>query len=318
MAPQRGRPDSLQDIRLLPLNALRVFLAVVRQRSFRRAAEELRVTPQAVSLQIRQLEEALALQLFDRRTRTVEPTADAILLAHHVQAGFDEISEGVRRVTRARQRNRININASPYFATRHLLDRLAHFREIMPEADLRLTTMVDLPDFLRDEVDVAIQWGYGGWKPLDEILLLRDYKVLCCTPALATRLVNPADLLQMTLLHPVLSDRLWRDMLTHLGISGMPRDGIRIQDAAAMRQATLAGLGIGLISEADAAEDLRSGALVAPFGPGLMQTMPEDQVPGFHLVLPRAHRRVPQVAAFCDWVECQDWNAPTNGAGGMP
>lgn len=313
MPGQGGRE---QPLRHLPLNALRVFLAVLRQRSFRRAAEELHVTPQAVSLQIRQLEQALDLQLFDRRARTVEPTADAILLAHHVQAGFDEITEGIRRVTRARQRNRININASPYFATRHLLDRLARFRAIMPDADLRLTTMVDLPDFQRDEVDVAIQWGYGGWKGLEDIPLLRDWKVPCCTPALAARLTAPRDLLDMTLLHPVLSERLWLDVLAHLGVSGTPRDGIRIQDAAAMRQATLAGLGIGLISEADAAEDLRSGALVAPFGRDVMRGMPADQVPGFHLLLPRAHRRVPQVAAFCDWVEKEDWTTTPDRAGG--
>lgn len=311
-----GQGDREQALRHLPLNALRVFLAVLRQRSFRSAAEELRVTPQAVSLQIRQLEQALDLQLFDRRARSVEPTADAILLAHHVQAGFDEITEGIRRVTRARQRNRININASPYFATRYLLDRLARFRAIMPDADLRLTTMVDLPDFQRDEVDVAIQWGYGGWKGLEDIPLLRDWKVPCCTPALAARLTAPRDLLDMTLLHPVLSERLWLDVLAHLGVTGTPRDGIRIQDAAAMRQATLAGLGIGLISEADAVEDLRSGALVAPFGHDLMRGMPADQVPGFHLLLPRAHRRVPQVAAFCDWVEKENWTTAQDGAGG--
>jgi LysR family glycine cleavage system transcriptional activator len=299
--------DAAHALRHLPLNALRVFLAVLRQRSFRRAAEELHVTPQAVSLQIRQLEEALGLQLFDRRARSVEPMSDAILLAHHVQAGFDEITEGIRRVTRAQQRNRININASPWFATRHLLDRLARFREVMPDADLRLTTMVDLPDFQRDEVDVAIQWGYGGWKGLDAILLLRDWKVLCCTPALAARLSKPADLLDLTLLHPVLSERLWRDVLGHLGVVGQPRDGIRIADAAALRQAALAGLGVGLISEPDAREDLRAGTLVAPFGVDVMRHMPADQVPGFHLVLPRAHRRVPQVAAFTDWVEMEDW-----------
>lgn len=305
--------DAAQVLRHLPLNALRVFLAVLRQRSFRRAAEELRVTPQAVSLQIRQLEEALGLQLFDRRARSVEPTSDAILLAHHVQAGFDEITEGLRRITRAQQRNRININASPWFATRHLLDRLARFREVMPDADLRLTTMVDLPDFQRDEVDVAVQWGYGGWKGLDTTLLLRDWKVLCCTPALASRLREPADLLDMTLLHPVLSERLWRDVLGHLGVEGHPRDGIRIADAAALRQAALAGLGVGLISEPDACEDLRSGALVAPFGGDVMRHMPDDQVPGFHLVLPRAHRRVPQVAAFADWVEKEDWQGRAGG-----
>ena len=306
--------DPAPVLRHLPLNALRVFLAVLRQRSFRRAADELRVTPQAVSLQVRQLEQALGLQLFDRRARSVEPNADALLLAHHVQSGFDEIAEGIRRVTRTRQRPRININASPWFATRHLLDRLARFREIMPDADLRLTTMVDLPDF-GDEVDVAIQWGYGGWKGLDQTLLLPDWKVPCCTHALARHLDKTGSLSGMTLLHPVLSDRLWRDVLAHLGLQGAPVDGIRIADAAALRQAALAGLGLGLLSESDAREDLRSGALVAPFGTDVMRHMPADQVPGFHLVLPRSHRRLSQVAAFCDWVENEAWRTrPEGGA----
>ena len=103
----------------------------------------------------------------------VRVTGFSGLLAHFVQAAFDELEEGVRRVAKSDTRTRINLNASPYFATRYLLDRLARFREIMPDADLRLTTIVDLPDFVRDDVDVAIQWGFGGWKGLDQVLLLQ-------------------------------------------------------------------------------------------------------------------------------------------------
>lgn len=147
---------SPHDVRLPPLNALRVFHAVMRHRSFRAAADELLVTPQAVSQQIRGLEEALATTLFDRRARVVEPTEPAIVLSHFVEAGFQELAEGVRRVTRTSHRGRIHVNASPYFATRHLIDRLDRFRAISPDADLRLTTRVELPDFAADEVDVAI------------------------------------------------------------------------------------------------------------------------------------------------------------------
>ena len=65
-------------------------------------------------------------------------------------------------------------NASPYFATRYLLDRVGGFRAAVPEADLRLTTMVELPDFVADDVDLAIQWGYGTWKGYEARLLMRD------------------------------------------------------------------------------------------------------------------------------------------------
>lgn len=302
-------------LRLPPLNALRVFHTVVRHRSFRAAAEELLVSPQAVSQQIKLLEDTLGLALFDRKGRAIEPNEQAILLAHYIQAGFDEFAEGLRRVGKLGQRSRINLNASPYFATRYLLDRLARFREIMPDADLRLTTMVELPDFVSDDVDVAIQWGFGRWTQFDQVLLLRDIKVICCTPEIGRGLHVPADLLALPLLHSVLAEQLWGDVLAHLGVTGAPqRSEIRFQDAATMRRAALAGLGVGLLSRIDAEEDLASGKLVAPFGLEVMPGMPAAQIPGFYLVLPKAHRRVKPIASFCDWVKQEDWaGAPDRG-----
>lgn len=306
---------SERTIRLPPLNALRVFHAVMRHRSFRSAADDLLVSPQAVSQQIKQLEETTGVQLFERKGRTVEPTENAILLGHYVQSGFAEFAEGIRRISKTGQRDRININASPYFATRYLLEKLGGFRDIVPGADLRLTTMVELPDFARDDVDVAIQWGFGGdvqgsWKNYETRLLTRDVKVICCTPDLARQIASPADLLPMTLLHPVLSGNLWADVLDHMGVAFDPAaSNMRLQDAATMRRATVAGLGVGLLSIADAEEDLKLGRLVAPFGREIMTTMPEAKVPGFYLVVPKAHQRVPAIAAFCKWLEKHPWRA---------
>ena len=298
--------------RLPPLNALRVFHVAVRHRSLRCAAEELRVSPQAVSQQIKLLEDTLGTELFTRKGRTIEPNDKAILLSHFVQAGFNEFEEGVRRIARSGARHRINVNASPYFATRYLLDRIARFRQILPEVDLRLTTMVNLPDFVADEVDVAIQWGFGHWGKHDHMLLLRDHKIICCTRDLAERVHTPADLATVPLLHPVLGDDLWPNVLRHLDATeGTPPPGIRFHDAATMRRATLAGLGVGLISTLDAHEDIEAGRLVAPLGPDALDGLPPDQIPGFYLVLPRAHRRDKAVATFCDWVESEDWDRPS-------
>lgn len=298
-------------VRLPPLNALRVFHTVVRHHSFRSAANELLVTPQAVSQQIKLLEDALGVELFERKGRAIVPNEAAILLAHFVQSAFDELGEGVRRVTKHGRRSRINVNASPYFATRYLLDRLNRFRQIMPDADLRLTTMVDLPDFVGDDVDVAIQWGFGGWKSYEERLLVQDRKEICCTPEIADRLNAPADLLNETLLHPVLSDQLWTNVLHHMGVQKTETlVDIQFQDAATMRRATLAGMGVGLISSIDAAEDLETGKLAAPFGRDVMDGMPDEQIPAFYLVLPKAHRRVKAIATFCKWIEAERWDTP--------
>ncbi|TAN15278.1 MAG: LysR family transcriptional regulator [Rhizobiaceae bacterium] len=302
-------------VRQLPLNALRVFWAVMRQGSFRSAADELLVTPQAVSQQIKLLEDILQLPLFERKGRVIEATEQAIVLSHFVQAGFDEFAEGVRRVTRATYRNRININVSPYFATRYLMERLERFRNRLPEADLRLTTMVELPDFAVDEVDVSIQWGFGTWKDYETRLLVRDPKIICCAPALATRIKSAADLTGLTLLHPVLARTLWRRVLRHLGIDVPELAGeIEFQDAATMRRGTISGMGVGLVSTIDAMEDIKAGHLVAPLGTDVLADMEEQDVPGFYLIVPRGHKRVKTIATFCDWISEQTWDTPLHVA----
>ncbi|WP_245239218.1 LysR substrate-binding domain-containing protein [Methylobacterium platani] len=295
-------------MRLPPLNALRVFHAVMRHGSFRGAADDLLVSPQAVSQQIRLLEDALAVALFDRRGRTIVPTEAAVLLAHFVESGFDEFREGVRRVARVGQRDRIDLNVSPYFATRYLVDRLDRFRARLPGADIRIKTMVEMPDFAADEVDVAIQWGFGQWRDYEATLLVRDPKIVCCSPALAGRLAGPGDLPRAPLVHLVLAGDLWPRVLAHLGVGGAAlRNEIQVHDAASMRRAALSGLGIGLISRLDAVEDLQAGRLVAPFGLDALAGMDPADIPGFYLVLPRSHRRLKGVAAFCDWVLAEEW-----------
>lgn len=297
-------------LRLPSLNALRVFHTVAQHKSFRQAADELLVTPQAVGQQIKLLEDMLQVKLLERRGRSVELTESAILLAHYVKAGLEEFAEGVRRVTKSTYRDRINLNASPYFATHYLLPRLSLFREILPGADLRLTTMVDLPDFGRDDIDMTVQWGYGGWSDYETTLLVPDPKIICCTPALGERIKSANDLTQFTLLDTVKSKRLWPDILRHLQVERTDSDrSIGFDDAATMRRASLQGIGIGLISVIDAAEDLRAGALVAPLGRDVLVDMKPEEIPGFYLVLPRGHLRVKAVAALHRWLIQQDWKS---------
>lgn len=298
-----------QHTRLPPLNALRAFWAVMRQGSFRSAADELLVTPQAVSQQIKLLEDILHVTLFERKARVIEPTEQAIVLSHFIEAGFGEFTEGIRRVTNSTYRNRININVSPYFATRYLMERLERFRELMPGADIRLTTMVNIRDFAADEVDVCIQWGFGVWKDYDCQLLVRDPKIICCAPELAGRIAAPEDLTRFTLLHPVMARNLWGRVLRHLGIEEPEIAGeIEFQDAATMRRGTVSGLGIGLVSRLDALADIKAGRLVAPFGLDRLDGMNEQDIPGFYLVVPRAHKRVKIISTFCDWIVAEDWS----------
>ena len=294
--------------RLPPLNALRVFHAVARHRSFRQAADELLVTPQAVGQQVKLLEDTLQVTLFERKGRSIELTESAVLLSHYVKAGLDEFAEGVRRVTKSTYRDRINLNASPYFATHYLLPRLSLFREMLPGADLRLTTVVDLPDFGRDDIDMTVQWGYGGWSDYETTLLVPDPKIVCCTPAIGDQIRSARDLTRFTLLDTVKSKRLWPDILRHLGVELADGDrSIGFDDAATMRRAALQGIGVGLVSVIDAVEDLRTGTLVAPIGRNALDDMRPEDIPGFYLVVPRGHLRVKAVAALHRWLAQQDW-----------
>ncbi len=302
-------------LRLPPLNALRVFHAVAQHRSFRQAADELLVTPQAVGQQIKLLEDALQVTLFERKGRSIELTELAILLSHYVNAGFEEFAEGVRRITKSTYRERINLNASPYFATHYLLPRLSSFRQVLPGADLRLTTMIDLPDFRRDDIDMTVQWGYGKWPDYETALLVSDPKIICCTRSIGQQIKSEQDLTRLTLLDAVKSNRLWPDILRHLKVEKTESDrSIGFDDAETMRRATLQGMGVGLVSLIDAEHDLRSGALVAPFGKEALSGMKPEEVPGFFLVVPKGHLRVKAVAALHRWLIQQDWGSDLKAA----
>lgn len=296
-------------IRLPPLNALRVFNAVVRHRSLREAAEELLVSPQAVGQQMRLLEEALGVTLLEREGRGIRLSEKAITLSHYIAAGFGEFEEGIRRVTGPRDRARINLNVSPYFGTRYLMPRLGRFRTAVPDAEIGLTTMIDLVDLERDQIDLAVQWGYGGPRDVQSHLLLRDPKVICCRPDMEARIAAPADLLGMTLLQPARSPRLWPDILRYLHVD-LPvlERSLTFDDAATMRRATQQGLGVGLISVLDAAEDIAAGRLAAPLGSDVLAGMAPESVPGFYLITTRTRLRARPVAALHRWLLDQDWD----------
>lgn len=299
--------------KLPPLNTLKAFDAVMRTGSLRAAADDLAVTPQAVSQQVRLLEAHIQVPLFVRQGRAIAPTKDAMVLSRYVESGFKDFTDGLALVGRQRSSDRINLNVTPYFATRYLIPQLDLFRRLKPACDLRLTTRVDTPDFERDEIDVAIQWGYGDdWDGLQTSLLTRDHKVICCAPSIIDEvhpLAEPGDLGRHTLLNVGVPNSLWRDILAYMGVEApRPDSAVLFDDASSMRRATLAGMGIGLISAPDAVDDIKAGDLVAPLGFDALAAFPEDLVPGFYLVLPQAGLDIEIVTAFCNWIKAENWS----------
>ncbi len=280
----------------------------MRSRGLRDAAEKLFITPQAVSQQIKSLEHQLQVQLFRRNGRSITPTEEAIVLARYVDNGLQDFADGIRQITDAKKTDRVNINASPYFAANALIPRLNAFMTIRPQCDIRLKTNVELPDFDQDDIDVAIIWGFGQWPDLEVKFICTDHKVICCAPSLARKIRTPDDVAGHTLLQPVRSRTLWRDVLTSMGTAHTtPRNTIELFDNESMRRAAVEGLGIGLISEGDAKREILMGNLVAPFGDAVCRNMPREQTPAFYLIHPRSREQLPSVLDFRKWVMAMDW-----------
>jgi len=194
--------------RLPPLNALRAFEAAARHRSFKRAAEELFVTPAAISQQVKSLEGYLGVELFRRLTRAIELTPAAEAMLPKLREGFDCFAAGLAQARRAEERGRIAIAAPPNFVARWLMPRLRSFTSSYPQYDLRITgtlKTIDNPEHdspsdpgrADDEVHVAVRYGMGEYPGSVVDRLFRPSYVPVCSPKLLGRgpaLRKPSDL----------------------------------------------------------------------------------------------------------------------------
>ncbi len=186
-----------------PLDSLRAFEAVARQRSFTKAAQELHVTQSAVSQRIRVLELELGATLFRRVTRGLEPTDAGIALATAVQRGLGEIAAGLAAFD-ADAGIVLTVTALPSFASRWLVPRLAGFQERHPGIEVRINADEHLARFHGGEADIGIRFGPGRYPGLRSVLLMGDGAQPVLSPRLLQRLgplKDPGMLARLPLLH---------------------------------------------------------------------------------------------------------------------
>lgn len=303
-APQRA---SARPRRLPPLNALRAFEVSARHASFTRAAEELFVTPAAVSQQVRQLEDILGLRLFERGARLLELTAEGAQLLPGIREGFDRLSDAVQRLDLP-GRQALKVSVAPSFAAKWLLPRLDDFAHQHPDIDLHVDASMALVDLRRDEIDAAIRYGSGQYPGLVVERILAEEVVAVCRPDVITAerpLATPADLAHHTLLHDDSLDNdqtcpTWAMWLRAAGAEGVAADrGPRFNQSSLVLEAALMGRGVALAKAALAEADLASGRLARPFGPGLPVAF------AYYLATTAVKARDPRVAAFRDWLAAQ-------------
>ena len=292
---------------LPPLNALRAFEASARLMSFSKAAEELNVTPAAVSQQIRALEEIAGVKLFRRLTRSLLLTDAGQAALPFMTEGLDHLAEGYRAMRRQEAAGVLTVSVGPTVGAKWLVPRLERFNARHPEIGIRVDANVRLVDFRRDDVDVAIRYGAGVYDGLASHCLMSEFVAPVCSPALLagdTPLRTPADLRHHTLLHAQWRMQHafapnWRMWLLAAGLTDIDADrGPQFSEDSLVVEAAIAGQGVALVGRAVVAADLRSGALVHPFGASDGRS--EDY--RYFVVYPEADASRPKVRAFTDWL----------------
>ncbi|HVC50778.1 MAG TPA: transcriptional regulator GcvA [Stellaceae bacterium] len=295
----------MQTTHLPPLSALRAFEAAARLKSFSKAAEELNVTPAAISHQIAALEADLGVQLFRRLNRAIELTASAQVLLPGLSEAFAGIRASLRRLRAHNDTGALTVTASPSFAGKWLVLRLHRFQERHPEIDVRISASDNLVDLGAGDFDMGIRYGTGRYPGLVVEKLMQNEVFPACSPELLKRgppLRTPEDLRHHTLIDVQTADRdalmpTWSMWLRAAGLAGLVSGpGLSFSGSHLALDAAIAGHGVVLAYSTIAAGDLAAGRLVRLFSLSL-----PDQFAYYVATAPGALDRA-KVKAFRDWL----------------
>ncbi len=290
--------------RLPPLNALRAFEAAARHMNFSRAADELSVTPGAVSQQIQNLEDYIGAPLFKRTPKGLLLTDGAQTALPALREAFDRLAEAASLLTAAEDGRRLTVSAAPSFAAKWLVPRLGRFEAAHPEVDVWLSAGLELVDFTGGEVDLAIRYGTGRYPGLEVTRLLGETVSPVASPKLVAEspLVALDDLGKHILLHdgsPDADDSCpdWSMWLAARGVRGVDgARGPRFNQSSLVIEAAVNGRGVALAKQTLAQADLDAGRLVQPFD---ISTVVDF---AYYIVHPKAKGRLSQVKAFVAWL----------------
>jgi LysR family glycine cleavage system transcriptional activator len=290
--------------RLPPLNALRAFEAAARHLNFSRAAEELSVTPGAVSQQIQNLEDFIGASLFRRTPKGLLLTDAAQIALPALREAFDRLAEAASMLTAAVDGRRLTVSVAPSFAAKWLVPRLGRFEAAHPQVDVWVSAGLELVDFTGGEVDIAIRYGSGRYPGLEVHRLMQETVIAVASPDFlqAHPLAQLSDLTGQILLHDGSPDADescpdWTMWLAARGVKGMDGSrGPRFNQSSLVIEAAVGGRGVALAKRALAQADLDAGRLVAPFQIATAVDF------AYYLVHPKTKGRLPQVKAFVGWL----------------
>src|ERR1700761_5251575 len=293
--------------RLPPLNALRAFEAAARHLNFSRAADELSVTPGAVSQQIQNLEEYVGVALFKRTPKGLLLTDPAQIALPALREAFDRLADAASMLTAAVDGRRLTVSVAPSFAAKWLVPRLGKFEALHPMVDVWISAGMELVDFNSGEVDIAIRYGTGRYPGLEVQRLMQETVIAVASPDLLENqpLNELSDLAGQILLHDGSPDADescpdWTMWLAARGVKGVDGSrGPRFNPSSLVIEGGVGGRGVALAKRALAQADLDAGRLAAPFQIATAVDF------AYYLVFPKAKGRLPQVKAFVAWLTAE-------------
>jgi LysR family glycine cleavage system transcriptional activator len=285
------------------LRGLRAFEAVARTGRFRDAAAELNVTRSAISHQIRSLEQAIGVGLFERGTRPAQLTDAGRAYFPAVRDAFDTLERSTRALTTARPSDELVIQVYVTVALKWLIPRLYDFEQSHPELRVRLSTSYVDWDFDREHADVGLILARHKAPGLHYRALFRSILAPVCSPSLLQgdhRLATPEDLKHHTILHVYTAEEDWRSWLDAAGVHEIaPSDRIAFDSYILTQQAAEGGQGVAMTLGPFARDELRSGSLVEPFD----LKLPHQHF--WELVCAEEDREEAKIQLFAAWLSEQ-------------
>lgn len=281
-APRRNLP---------PMNALRAFAAAGQRLNFRAASEDLGVSQGAVAQQIRLLEEHLGQALFTRLPRGVALTSQGAIYHAQVKRAFDILRDATEQIGEGD--TSLTVSVTPTFATRLLIQKLPSLNTVLPDVKIRTIATVEVTDFDRDQVDLAVREAHPPFPDGHEAqLLFRQDFIIVGSPHLLKNGAHdlmPAHLRSMPLLHD--SYGHWQKYFgTEERLPGPVFNQISLAIDAA-----LAGQGLAIVSRAFVQDDLSAGRL---FDVGSAR---DESDRNYYLVRKKSQRPRPMLDTVWSW-----------------
>lgn len=283
----------------VPIRAITVFHTVARAGSISRAADELGVTPSAVTQQIQVLELQLGISLMSKVGRRIVLTEAGERYFASVTDEIDRIVEATNTIRGYRSVTTLTIRATPTVSNKWLLPRLGAFLDNHPELEVRLDGTNEPTDFNREMVDVEIRHGDGRWPGLFVEGLTEEYFLPVCAPTYAPEdTLHPSEVLNYRLIHSVKSQAQWSRWFALANIEAPDRWKRVFFDRSHMAiDAACDGFGIALESNLMMWRELRDGRLICP-----VKAPPQIRLTTQWIVCPRDHLRQKKVRAFLEWL----------------